>query len=386
MNISGLQSLAGFCYQIKVFTLCLAEINENSSVKFENYDDVEVHEKQKVEEILEGFTGKAEIDGSIKLIQVKKTNITSDSHKKIIFNWILATIENPAVSSYQLFTSKKYNNPMKLFEYDCKDLYDEICLSNKNKNALITKVKEKFEDNYEKFERIYNKIKHSHEVINSEDIDSELYNAFKIHLNRAGLTHEIYQYRLEELIRYIQNEILSAATRLKYFSCDYSRFGIIIESIFNSIKKDKLGLNYALFRKGITTDLSDPEVINSREYLQLKACYPEPSKLNRIEKHLVRKQYYEQYRYMQLRNLELPHIERIEELTYDFYEDALDELQSNANGDQPLNRLNNTKKRNSNNEELNGILGAKELNDGVCIYLTKSNIDKELLISWEDEY
>ncbi|WP_377520437.1 hypothetical protein [Priestia megaterium] len=385
MDTSGLQSLAGFCYQIKVFALCLSEINENSSVKFEHFDDVEINEKFKTEQILEQFSGKTLMNDSIKLIQVKKTNISTETHKKIIYNWILTTLHNPSVSSYQLFTDISYGNPEKLLTFDCKELYQEICSSNKRGTALITKVKENFINNFEKFEQIYIKIQKSHQVINSENIDNELYEAFKAHLNHGGVPDEIYQCRLEELIRYIQHEILSVAIDIKHFECNYKSLKKIIEDILGAIREDKMGFNYTLFRNGNKPNLSDSNVINSREYLQLKACYPNNSQLNRIEKHLVQMQYYEQYRYQQFKNLKKLDIEYIEGLTYDNYEDALDELQSVSNNDKPLNRLTKTKEKNSTNQPLNEIPGSKELKVGVCIYLTKSATKDALRVSWEEE-
>ena len=385
MDSSGLQSLAGFCYQIKVFTLCLSEINENSSVKFEHFDDVEINKKIETEQILEQFAGKTLTENAIKLIQVKKTNISTDTHKKIIYNWILTTIENPSISSYQLFTDISYENPKQLLTFDCKELYEEICTSNKRANALITKVKDKFIDDYEKFERIYIKIKSSHQVINSENIDNELYEAFKVHLNHGGVPDEIYQCRLGELIRHIQHEILSVAIDIKHFECNYTSLKKIIEDITGAIREGKLGFNYTLFRDGNKPDLSDSNILNSREYLQLKACYPNNSQLNRIEKHLVQMQYYEQYRYQQYKNLKKLDIEYIEGLTHDNYEDALDELHLNPNSDRPLNRLTKTKEKNGTNQLLSEVPGSKELTVGVCIYLTKDSTKDPLKISWEEE-
>ncbi|PEA42826.1 hypothetical protein [Bacillus wiedmannii] len=380
MDTSGLQSLAGFCYQIKVFALCLSEINEYSSVKFEHFDDVEVNEKLETEKKLEQLAGKVSINESIKLVQVKKTNVSNETHKKIIYNWILTTVQNPSVSLYQLFTDVSYGNPEKLLTFDCKELYQEICDSDKSKSALITKVKEAFINKYEEFKDIYTKIKESHEVINSENLDNELYEAFKVHLNHGGVSNGIYQSRLEELIRYIEHEILSASIDIKYFECNYKMLKEIIEEITGNIREDQLVFNYTLFREGNKTNLSDPTVIESREYLQLKSCYPNPSQLNRIEKHLVRMQYYEQYKHKQLKNLKKLHINQLEASTYDNYEDVLDELQINPHIDQPVNRLIKTKDRNQRLD-----IGTKELTDGLCIYLTKSEIENELKISWEEE-
>lgn len=382
MDNSGLQSLAGFCYQIKVFVLCLAEINEFSSVKFEHFDDVEINEQFETEDILEQFSGQSLMRDSIKLIQVKKTNVSDDTHKKIIYNWILTTLENPTVASYQLFTDINYENPEELLTFNCEEIYQEICASDKKSSALITKVKEKVIDSYDEFERVYSKIKESHEVINSVDLDNELYDAFKVHLNHGGVTDEIYQCRLEELIRHIQHEILSAAINIKFFECDYNRFKKIIEDITGRIREEHLKFNYTLFRDGNKLNISDSEVVRSREYLQLKACYPDTFGLNRIEKHLVRMQYYEHYRYKQLKNLKMLHIKDLENSTYDNYEDVLDELKSNLGIDQPLNRLTKTKEK---NKILMNILDSKEITEGICIYLTKSEVEKELQISWEDE-
>ena len=46
LNSSGIYSLAGFAYQIKVFVYYLSQLREGYSIGYETYDDVSLHKRR----------------------------------------------------------------------------------------------------------------------------------------------------------------------------------------------------------------------------------------------------------------------------------------------------------------------------------------------------
>ena len=94
-NDSGIKSLAGFSYQIKVFILKSALMRKNNKIEFETIDDIAL---KKIKE--EDFDEKDSLntlvhkDNEKCAVQVKKTKISSSVAEKILFNWLLLKNEN----------------------------------------------------------------------------------------------------------------------------------------------------------------------------------------------------------------------------------------------------------------------------------------------------
>lgn len=75
LNDSGLSSLSGFSYQIKVFILRLTQLQQGQRVEFETLDDVAVRSLSSKDSISDScFKWKVDETSSIEVFQVKQTN------------------------------------------------------------------------------------------------------------------------------------------------------------------------------------------------------------------------------------------------------------------------------------------------------------------------
>ena len=73
LNDSGLSSLSGFSYQIKVFILRLTQLQQGQRVEFETLDDVAVRSLSSKDSISDScFKWKVDETSSIEVFQVKQ--------------------------------------------------------------------------------------------------------------------------------------------------------------------------------------------------------------------------------------------------------------------------------------------------------------------------
>ena len=109
---SGINSLGGFAYQIKVFVFYMLSMSENMQVEFETIDDVSVRKliPETIDDNEDKFRNLVISTSGIKAIQVKRTLITVDTAKQIILNWILLEGSEAIVTNYILFTDNSYGN------------------------------------------------------------------------------------------------------------------------------------------------------------------------------------------------------------------------------------------------------------------------------------
>ncbi|MBQ3778111.1 MAG: hypothetical protein II835_08560, partial [Fibrobacter sp.] len=82
---SGLVSLGGFSYQIKVFAMLATELKEGEKIEFETFDDVA---KEKISPNTFDDDVEANIRTSITAIQVKRTNVSNNVAQGVLLNWI----------------------------------------------------------------------------------------------------------------------------------------------------------------------------------------------------------------------------------------------------------------------------------------------------------
>lgn len=161
---SGINSLGGFSYQIRVFVYYMSLLKkEGMQIEFETIDDVNIREinADNIDENNENFINNVQGLNSNIAIQVKRTKVTPDVAKKVLLNWILLEISDNKVDKYILATDEYYNNEDILFSKTAEELFTEIKESKKNKKSIITKVKNSFNNDLERFIKIYNIIKNS---------------------------------------------------------------------------------------------------------------------------------------------------------------------------------------------------------------------------------
>lgn len=371
-DASGIKSLAGFSFQIKVFCNLASKLQEGQQVEFESIDDIATSKKCKAEN-LDDLNGKIQAQNYTS-IQVKHTNLTKANTKNILYNWIQLECTSNNVSHYILITDEKYNNQDVLRAINIDVLIKEIMSSSKKANANISKVKEIFKNKSESeikktIENILNK--HDFQSIN---IDNELVENYQDKLFKSANVVVFYQ-RLDELLSEITNRILKSINNSKPFVLKYIDFQKILNDIVQRFSVEVSLPSYNNFKNVTQIDLKSTEIANSREYSQLLYCSLSERS---IRNHLLHEQYYRKIKNNYLDLCMDSKCGDIEATAYENFEDIKEELQS-TNTDTPQNRLKET------TGASNSYAGSEQIRNGVCIYLTSNNVSDEVQISWKDE-
>lgn len=373
---SGINSLGGFSYQIKVFVLYMLSMEENMQAEFETIEDVSIKSlsAEMIDDIEDNLRNLIISNEKYKVIQVKRTSITPDVAQRVLLNWILLEISNKNVTNYILYTDKKYKNKDNIFDISADDLYLKVLGSKKNKTATISKIKELYRKDKDGFINIYNMIKAKYTFIDEEKIDEEIDEKCKLLFKRGGVKTVVYYNRIKELLMHITYQILKKIGEKKPYIISYEEMIACAEDICSRFTNEVMYPNYSEFKKLNKINFSDLKVYNSREYKQLKACELEQKT---IERNLQYENYYKNMTYQYLELNKTGTIENIEETTFDNFEDIKFELQCNGD-DQPQRRLMEIKKK-SNTYVVN-----EQIKYGSEIYLTRDE-EKERQISWKDE-
>lgn len=374
---SGIKSLGGFAYQIKVFVYYLSKLQQKEQIEFETLEDVNIKTVQKDEIDAKSDSYKCiikEQDTNV-AVQVKRTSITNASAEKILYNWLLVEKAHDNISKYVLFTDKEYDNKDIIFNRDIKKLYDKINASDKNANALITMVKNLFNEDFDEFKLIYQQIKDKYEFKVIDGIDEKILKGYEVIFRRLAVSETIYYMRIQELMRYVTMEIMKSVSKGRPFICTYSDFIQQIEEICKNIEEKQIILSYSMFKSNNSIDWADLEIVNSRECIQLNAC--NLSRQN-VEQHLMYKLYYEFLKCSYMENNKVQRIDDIENTTYENY-DFLKVVLQEENRDTPLNRLNDTKK------STNSYAPNEQVKYGAAIHLTRDDIEIEKQISWKED-
>lgn len=163
---SGINSLGGFAYQIKVFTSYMLSMGENMQAGFETVEDVSIKKitPDTIDDNEDKFRNLIISSEGTKAIQVKRTAITEKIAKQILFNWILLESSEEVVTDYILFTDNSYKNSDIVFAVSAEDLYSEVLNTKKTQKATITKVKKKYEKDKKGFINIYETIKNKYNL------------------------------------------------------------------------------------------------------------------------------------------------------------------------------------------------------------------------------
>lgn len=374
---SGIKSLAGFAYQIKVFVYYMSLLKKNQQIEFETLEDVNIKsfESSKIDNNSDSYKCiMGNIEGNI-AIQVKRTSISNKSAEKILYNWLITEKNYNNVNSYILFTDKEYENEDNIFDTNVEELFNKVNNSKKKANALITIVKNMFNGNLEEFKSIYSSIKSKYEFKSMEEIDNEILNKYEEKFQRDGIPEPIYYMRIQELMRCITGEIMKSVSGGNPFICTYSKFVKQVVEICRNIDEDEPVISYSSFKTNNTIDWDDLDVVNSRECIQLNEC-----KLPRrsVETHLMYKMYYESLKCSYMENNKIQKIDEIEDTTYDNYEFSKIILEQD-NKDTPINRFIETKGK------ANSYAPNEQIRYGAAIYLTRADIEEEKQISWKDD-
>ena len=380
MNNSGIYSLAGFAYQIKVFIYYLTQLQDNYALGFETYDDVALQrtdiDSTAQEGKLQTYNGIFNSPSGITALQVKRTTLSNDDYEKVLFNWIILNNSSANVENFVLLVDKSYENTDSVFPTDLNSLYNKIINSSSNRNALITQVKEIINNNYILFTQLCKSIKDRYIFKEIDDIDNEIFESYKLIFNHGGVKDVIYKMRIRDLAEKIQYALLEDISQNHSYKCDYAMFKTIVEDVVARIKDDLyIPPDFSDFRKNSRVDIADTAISKSRQYIQLKKCAI-PDSL--IKEQLIFEEYYTAYKLRCLENLKSNNIENIEYTTHFNFEITKSNLQAN-NNDTPNNRLVHTQ------EKANTYAQNDQIRNGSAIHLTKVDTAADMLISWEDE-
>lgn len=374
-DASGINSLGGFAYQIKVFASYMLSMGENMQTEFETLEDVSINKllPETIDINEDKFKSSIVSSNSIKVIQVKRTKIDAGTAKQILLNWFLLEDSGNRVTDYVLFTSATYGNKDILFNISAEDLYSEVMNSTKSK-ATITKVKNRYKENKDGFIKIYSSIRQKYSFVLENDIDKNIDEKCKILFKKAGVNIVTYYNRIIELLKHITFEIIESVNKNKPYQIHYKEMIAYAEDVCNRFTDEYMLPAYSEFKKINKINFSDLEVSKSREYKQLVAC-DLPQKM--IETHLIYGSYYENicYRYKEMNKI--TKIRDIEETTYENFQNAKLTLQKQGQ-DTPFQRLSETKKLS------NSYADSEQIKYGSSIYLTRDD-ELEHQISWEDD-
>lgn len=159
-NDSGINSLAGFSYQMKVFILKSATLNENEKIEFETIDDIAF--KKVKDNDLDNQDALLHQENKSIAVQVKKTNVTLSVLEKVLYNWLL--LKDKKIDGYYLVTDYDYGNQDMMSTISFEDLYNKVKESNMKKNALISKIKNNYKNDKNLFLEDCNNIKNKYHL------------------------------------------------------------------------------------------------------------------------------------------------------------------------------------------------------------------------------
>ena len=369
---SGIKSLGGFAFQIKVFCNLCSQLSEGQQIEFESIDDVTTNRNVKADS-LDNINGKI-CSPVYDSIQVKHTSITEDIAKKVLMNWIQSEASPLSIKNYYLITDMSYSNTDLLSTINSESFIQEVLDSSQKRNANITKVKTIFQKNdLQENKKIIKDILQKYKFL-SLNIDDELDNNFK-NIFLKSVNKVVYYQRLEEFLCEITNKIMNSVLKSQSFILTYMDFQKIVNDIIQRFTVEISLPSYNNFKNINPFDLDKIESANSREYKQLLHCDVSE---NAIRRHLLHEQYYRKVRNNYIDACMNSKCENIEVTAYENFENVKEDLQD-RNADLPKNRLKET------TEASNSYAESNQIREGVCIYLTSYNIDKNNQISWTDE-
>ncbi|MGN4446314.1 hypothetical protein ACTFOB_15565 [Bacillus cereus group sp. MYBK79-1] len=379
---SGIHTLGGFTYQIRVFVWYLTMLKKNMQLEFETYDDVTIKETDidtlDLNEM--SFNHTLLRENELQAIQVKRTKIDNGTALKILMNWILLESYNSNISKYTLVTPEIYGNKNILFNMTAEDLFlkiDQEELKDKPR-SIIGKLKKKFINNKTLFVNTYKTVKGKVEFKAIEDIDDNIIEAYVyLFRQRDGEDKEkVYILRIKTLLEKITYEILEKINNKQAYTINCSEFLELVEKISCEISDIKVNPDFSEYKetqKGL--DIKDEKIVSSREYIQLNEC---DLNSKEMKEHMIYMLYYSRYRFMILERNRVRKIESIEDTTYANFSSVKRRLRL-ENKEHPFFRLDGTK------NESNSYANNEQIRWGSAIFLTKENTDDDKKISWKDE-
>lgn len=271
---SGLVSLSGFAYQMKVFLLLLSKTIEGQQVEFETLDDVVVSDiidsNKEEDRCLKRIKTS---DGHITAVQVKQTNVTPAISRKILHNWLLAYATEPSITSFSLYTEKNRTVSQAAFCGEAETEFKAIIESSELPTALISRVKNLYGMDFDRFKDDYHFII-NHMSTTQEDVDSALSDVLKreFHATAGTVGPVFFECRIKELFHRICSRIIDCSLKREPYICTNGEFEQLCEEICKCISAEHFEPDYQAFSKNIKPLVLSEPLMSCREYRQLEYC------------------------------------------------------------------------------------------------------------------
>ena len=373
---AGLSSLSGFAYQIKVFIMLLSQLEIGQQVEFETLDDVTVTAVP-TNDSQDDFCIKQKTGTNTQptVFQVKQTNVTEVTGRKVLYNWLLALHKETTIEKFTLYVEQGYSVNEKAFTNGAEKEFQYIIESDRAETALVSRVKKIYEHDYNKFQNDYQYICNHKDVAYIKDINTSLSEVLAqiFHSSANTVGPFFYGCRIKELFTRICARIMDNAAQRKPYTCTRNEFEQICEDICSCISQARYEPDYSDFSRLHSLPNRNSEIVAYREYQQLKHCGLSESQ---IIEHIGWEQYYQNIRQHYLTDARKEKIEETEYIAYHQHQSVVLELKA-KNEDIPLFRLLKTKAC-----PISTL--TNEISQwGTYIYLTKDEAEKQ--ISWKDE-
>ena len=377
INTAGLSSLSGFSYQIKVFIFRLTQMQKGQQVEFETLDDVTV-KSIFTKDSNEDSCFKLSVDefSSIEVFQVKQTNVATKVERQILYNWLLAYNARPEISKFTLYIDSGYSFSRNVFSNTPEDEFKAIIkATNKSSAALVSKVKQIYQNDFTHFQNDFQMICNKFEVKILDNIEKLIEEGLEQPFHSTGIDigNTYFEKRIEELFTRVCARIMDCANRRIPYICTFAEYMQLCEEICGNISPMQYTPDYESFRQIYSQSDLTEEIKLSREYRQLTYCaLPSADVLE----HLRWEQYYKNIRDHYLADAKKAAISKTEGIAHQNYKDVVCELKAD-DADLPIRRLIRTKNRSIS------TLDDEYSRWGTYIFLTQDNMPNQ--ISWKDE-
>lgn len=320
---SGIYSLGGFVFQIRVFLYYALQLNEGESLEFETLDDVNIKKDIDLDTKEDFFRTKLNRKSSNCVIQVKRTNITQEKAEGVLLNWILLEYSGQNIEEYILFADPSYDNNGRLKDINSEKLYEKIIASKETSSKSIKKkLKDIFKNNFDDFNSVIEKIKLKHHFLHEDKIDDLIIEKASARLKKRSKIDAIFYMRINSLRIKLTDMITESVNNKRSFSIDYSTQMSLESEIIKSVTDEFPMISYSDHKKTNPVELD--KISELREVRQLKYCGLDDSG---IKRRMYRCNFYSDYRFRLREFSKINIINELEDATFENFEDVKESLQ-----------------------------------------------------------
>lgn len=373
---SGIASLSGFAFQIKVFILLLGSLQNGERLGFETLDDIAkeiiIHDDSDNDMCIKTKTDNS---NKITVFQVKQTNVTPAKSRDILYNWLLALNLHRNISHFKLYIDDGYSVNDKVFKNNYSIEYDFIISSTKGKSALISKIKSIYFGNEEQFRQDFDYIANNYTTEKIDDIDKKIMDVYStaLHLDAKSIGAVYAKQRLKELFTITCARIIDCISQRKPFYCIREEIMQVCDEICRNISPDKYMPDYSSFKQLHSFSKVSDTVKATRAYRQLQYCNLDaPNTMM----HLLWQQYYGNIRNHYLMDAQQNIVDGIEDVASENHKNVVIELQEFGK-DTPRLRLVKTKAK--------PIYALSDEHSCWGAYVFLTNDTGPNMISWKDD-